>query len=789
MARRTKVSIAEEEIIEERGLAVADKDVELTVVGTRVFFENQTAKETILVNRGGAGSSKSYSIAQLLLYKFFNENQKKILILRKTLPSVRISTLPLLNELLNEYSLKDRIVEEKVHLNWYYNGALIHFQGIDDVEKIKCFHPDTDVLTKQGWKNIKDVKVGELIATMNPKNRRVIYKPVTKTFVYDYKGDMYSPASETNDRDSWSGFCVTPNHKMLITTAGKKRRGADELYFCEAKDLPVSAIAPQSAIWDRGDTGEYFSIPRVDCSGAKSSGKKNQKVYSTSGKWRALHNGRKKTDFPLDTWLKFFGWYISEGCCNGDLTVTISQTKEEGRKKLRAVLEEFDYGFGESAKSFSVYGKDLVSYLCQFGLSHEKFIPREIIDLHPSHLQHLFNSLIDGDGRRENKNRCNYCTNSPQLVDDVSEIGLKLGWVPLVREIDTKKYNPELKNPKPAWVISFVKRDYIGIGGNIQRKSYDGKVFCLEVQPYHTMLTRYNGRVIWTGNSSDWNYIWIEEATEFTWEEYQTIKLRLRAQSRDGLPNQIYLSFNPVDERHWIKEKLVEDATQNVKEIVSTYKDNPFLILYAPDYVQDLENLQKQDMSFYNIYTLGQWGKLENLIYNNWSTCAWLPDYNAVDHVYYGLDFGYNEPTALIECRLKNKEIWERELLYHTKLTNSDLINQLHRVIPEEAKKKYYIYADAAEPDRIKEIKDAGFKIKPAIKLITNGIDIVKRHSVHVHEESINLIKEKKAYSWKKDKNGNVLDEPVDIWNHLMDAERYAVHTGTKREGVRIRFI
>lgn len=426
MARRTKVSLAEEEAQENNNQLTVSQDVDLTVVGTRVFFENNDAKKSIVVNRGGAGSGKSYAIAQLLLYKFFNENQKKILILRKTLPSVRISTLPLMNDLLNDYGLKDRIIEEKVHLNWYYNGSLIHFQGIDDPEKIK---------------------------------------------------------------------------------------------------------------------------------------------------------------------------------------------------------------------------------------------------------------------------------------------------------------------------------------------------------------------------SSDWNYIWLEEATEFTWDEYQTIKLRLRAQSRDGLPNRIFLSFNPVDERHWIKERLVEDPTQDVQEIVSTYRDNPFLMMFAPDYIKDLENLQKQDMSFYNIYTLGQWGRLENLIYNNWSICSWLPDYKQVEHVYYGLDFGYNEPTALIECRMKGKEIWERELLYHTKLTNSDLIVKLNQVIPVEAKAKYYIYADAAEPDRIKEIKDAGFKVKPSIKLITNGIDIVKRYSVHVHEESQNLIKEKKAYSWRKDKHGNVLDEPVDIWNHLMDAERYAVHTGLKREGIRVRFI
>lgn len=785
MARKSLVSMAEEQLEENLPGPVVDQDVEVSAVGTRVFFENQNAKETIIVNRGGAGSSKSYSLGQLLLLeKFFNEKQKKILILRKTLPSLRISTLTLMNELANSYSLKDRIVEEKVHLNWYYNGALIHFQGIDDVEKVKCFHPDTDVLTKTGWKNIKDVKVGGLIATMNPATRKVCYKPVTKTFVYDYKGDLLSPASDTEDRDAWSGFAVTPNHKMLITTAGKRLRGKTELYFCEAQDLPKSACSPQSAIWERGNEVDVCSIPKRDCTDHTSTGITNQRTYSKSTKWKSLRNGKKETDFPVDSWMKFLGWYISEGCCSGDLTVRISQTKLEGRKKLKVVLEELGYGYGEDERGYSVYGKDLVSYLRQFGHSHEKFIPREILDLHPRHLEHLFEALIDGDGSRTNESNCNYCTNSRQLADDVSEMGLKLGWVPLIREIDTQKY---YVGAKPAWVVGFVKRDFLGIGRNIQKVPYEGKVYCLEVQPFHTMLTRYNGRVIWTGNSSDWNYIWLEEATEFTWDEYQTIKLRLRAKSLDGKPNQMFLSFNPIDERHWIKEKLVDDPSQNVKEIVSTYRDNPFL---PEEYIKDLEDLQNQDMSFYNVYTLGQWGKLENIIYKNWDIISWLPDYTAVDKTFYGLDFGYNDPTALVECRVKGKDVWEKELLYHTKLTNADLINRLYTLIPEEKRAKYYIYADSAEPDRIKEIKDAGFRIKPAIKLVSNGIDIVKRYVTHLHEDSINLIKEKKAYSWKKDRNGNVTDEPIGIWDHLMSAERYAIHTGLKGAGsIRIRYI
>jgi phage terminase large subunit len=482
-------------------------------------------------------------------------------------------------------------------------------------------------------------------------------------------------------------------------------------------------------------------------------------------------------------WLRFFGWYLSEGCIDGDFTVQLSQTKERGRELIREALNNLGYGYGESKRGFTVYGKDLVNYLRQFGKSYDKFVPREILNLCPELLIYFFEAMIEGDGRRVTDTHCDCSTSSLQLANDLMEIGVKLGYATHMRTVDTSTYYP---GGAPNHLVTFLRRNRVGVG-KTKKVPYKGKVYCPETKPYHTLVTRYDGKVVITGNSSEWNYIWIEEATEFTWEEYQTIKLRLRAKSKDGIPNQIFLSFNPIDEMHWIKEKLVADPTQNLKEIVSSYKDNPFL---PEEYIKDLENLQFQDISVYNVYTLGNWGKLENIIYKNWDTCPYIPDQTAVDRVFYGLDFGYNDPSALIECRVKGKDIWEKEHLYHTKLTNSDLISRLMTIIPEEKRQKHVIYADSAEPDRIKEIKDAGFRIRPAIKQVANGIDIVKRYNVHILEDSLNLIKEKRAYSWKKDRNGNVTDEPIGIWDHLMSAERYAIHSGLKGAGsIRVRFI
>lgn len=292
--------------------------------------------------------------------------------------------------------------------------------------------------------------------------------------------------------------------------------------------------------------------------------------------------------------------------------------------------------------------------------------------------------------------------------------------------------------------------------------------------------------------SSDWNYIWMEEATEFSYDEYSIIRLRLRAPTSDGKPNQMFLSFNPVDEFHWIKEKIVDAGksgkVKSVKEIHSTYKDNPFL---PPDYVEQLEQLIDQDVNYHRVYGLGEWGRLENLIYTNWDIVDTIPQTDDMDCCY-GLDFGFNAPAALVRIWIKGRECWEEQLLYKSGLTNKDIIRHMQILIPPEHQRKYRIYADSAAPDRIQEIMEAGFRtIKLAQKSIQDGIDAVKRMRCHVLSTSLDLIKEKRAYSWKADKKtGQLTEDPVDFMNHLMDAERYALHTHLKgSKEVKVRWL
>jgi phage terminase large subunit len=131
---------------------------------------------------------------------------------------------------------------------------------------------------------------------------------------------------------------------------------------------------------------------------------------------------------------------------------------------------------------------------------------------------------------------------------------------------------------------------------------------------------------------------------------------------------------------------------------------------------------------------------------------------------------------------VKDSKPTTREELYQAGLTNSALIEELKRIIPD-AERSDPIYADAAEPARIAEIANAGFNIMPADKEVVPGILSVKSSGMAVTKDSPNLIKESKTYKWMKDKNGKVFDQPVKFNDHAMDATRYAWHTHNKALG------
>lgn len=274
--------------------------------------------------------------------------------------------------------------------------------------------------------------------------------------------------------------------------------------------------------------------------------------------------------------------------------------------------------------------------------------------------------------------------------------------------------------------------------------------------------------------SAEFNYIWIEEATEITLDDYRQLNLRLRRKT-DSI-NQMFLTFNPIDSQHWIKREIIDKSSNDIAILKSNYLDNRFL---QPEYVAQLEDLKNQDSTYYQVYALGEWGVLKNLIYSNWDVIDYWPENG---DSFYGLDFGFNNPSVLIELKLLDEEIYLREHIYETHLTNNDLIERMKQCV---FNRNAPIYADCAEPQRIKEIYDTGrFNIKESDKSVKDGIDMIKRHKIHIHKDSVNTIKEIQGYKWKEDKNGNMLDEPVKFADHACDAMRYGIFTHLKTQPI-----
>ena len=271
--------------------------------------------------------------------------------------------------------------------------------------------------------------------------------------------------------------------------------------------------------------------------------------------------------------------------------------------------------------------------------------------------------------------------------------------------------------------------------------------------------------------------IWIEEATEISEDDFKQIDLRLRGETKHA--KQITMTFNPISALSWLKSYFFDVQKENVKILKTTYLDNKFI---DAEYKQVLEDLKFRDYVYYQIYALGEWGVLGNLIFTNYQ----VKDFSFDDGVIYqGIDFGFNDPSAFVKVGLKDDELYIIQELYRKGLTNNELIEEMLEV----ADKRKMLTADAAEPDRIKEFRQRGFNIRPADKgagSVKAGLDFLKRRKINIHPDCTNFLKEIQGYKYREDKDGNVFDEPIDINNHLMDALRYAIENLRKDRHLKV---
>lgn len=280
--------------------------------------------------------------------------------------------------------------------------------------------------------------------------------------------------------------------------------------------------------------------------------------------------------------------------------------------------------------------------------------------------------------------------------------------------------------------------------------------------------------------STKFNLVWMEEATGFTYEDFSFLQTRLSAEKPHGWErNQIVLSLNPSDARGWIKTQLLPQ--KDVCLIESTYKDNPFL---DADYIRTILALKDTNERMYKMLVLNQWGVSEGRVFDKWELYDDSTAPKSFDQVIYGLDFGYNHPTALIECSFKDNAVYLREVIYKQYLTNPELIALMDAL---KVRKDLAMIADSAEPARIDDIFNKGYERVEGIKKIdvVKTIEILKRYKIYIHKDSKNVQSEFDDYEWKKNLAGQYLDklEPDKQHDDAIAAIRYATQYYDENSG------
>ena len=268
--------------------------------------------------------------------------------------------------------------------------------------------------------------------------------------------------------------------------------------------------------------------------------------------------------------------------------------------------------------------------------------------------------------------------------------------------------------------------------------------------------------------------IWAEEATEFTEEDIEQLNLRLRAET-DNL--QMFFSFNPVSKANWVYRKWFAKGAAITDDTVihqSTYKDNEFL---PDEYIATIEKMAKTNPTYYRIYALGEFASLDKLVFNSWKVGR-LPEGHIVEwNLLCGLDFGYtNDPTAFVVSFTDGETLYVAKEFVRTGLLN----NQIATAIKELGFSKSTIIADSAEVKSIEELKRDGlYRIYPAVKgqgSILQGIQKLQQYDIIVDPSCEHVITELENYAWKKDRqSGEYVNEPIDEFNHCIDALRYSL--------------
>lgn len=301
-------------------------------------------------------------------------------------------------------------------------------------------------------------------------------------------------------------------------------------------------------------------------------------------------------------------------------------------------------------------------------------------------------------------------------------------------------------------------RDAITIWNN----SEELKALILEYNKSDRIFTFKSGSIIEFKSYDDGqdakngkrDYLFLNEANGISFDVYNELYMRTKKKT--------FIDYNP-NEAFWVHDKLI--GKPNVKLLISDHRHNPFI---DSKLREKIENLKETDIELWKVYARGMTGKIEGLVFRNYTRCSEVP--TSAKLIGYGLDFGFtNDPSACVGVWKYNNELFINEIFYERQLTNPMLAEKL-----KEANVTNCV-ADSSEPKSIQELFNCGVYVEGAKKgndSIRMSINLLKQYKLNIVNTSTNLLREISGYKWKQ-KNGEMINEVVDYNNHAIDALRY----------------
>jgi phage terminase large subunit len=276
----------------------------------------------------------------------------------------------------------------------------------------------------------------------------------------------------------------------------------------------------------------------------------------------------------------------------------------------------------------------------------------------------------------------------------------------------------------------------------------------------------------------------IEEASEISQKDFDQLNVRLRGRAR--VPFQITMLLNPIINTHWIKREFIDKKSYQkmypVSILKTTYLDNKFI---DADYRAVLEGYKDIDYEFYRVYCLGEWGAYGNIIFSNWSFGKPPCTEDGFDAIYCGLDFGYIHPQVIVKIGFKDGVMYTYDELCLFRKTNMEVINENKESDILHLNEK--VICDSEDPSKIKEWVQNGYGAVGAIKgkgSVQRGIDFMKSQRWVIDDTKCpRTAQEVQVYHRKEDKDGNVLEDPVEIMDDSVAAHRYALEPISRSQG------